>query len=1041
MKYVKCNLVVGLAQIVLLCATASSASERQEHPHTFHKLMVLADVARKDLGERGQTGTGQREPGKTFGQPQPPALIEKDALELIEGVRGGRHWADIATAPPKSPRDSLKSLKIEPGLEIQLVAAEPLVFDPVAIAFDRCGRLFVVEYGDYPSGPDQGGDPLSRVVYLEDTNHDGVADRRHVFADQLNFAHSLMPLDDGILVGAQTQILYLQDTDGDHAADIREVLFDGFTPAHPQMQVGNPRWGIDNWVYLNYGPGKITSKAAPSTPVNMPRKDIRFHPTTLQIEADSGMGQYGNTIDRWGNRFYTMNRNPIMTTLLPPALLNRNPFAVISTGHYDVGKSGGDTRVYPLVDMKSNYLSHAGTHTSACGVTAYQGDLLGPDYANSVFVCEPIGHLVTRSIIEPAGLILKAHRARQNAEFIASTDTWFRPSSLANGPDGALYLADMYRLWVEHPKFLPPEIAAKLDWRAGEDRGRIYRVVPTDAQYRPFCAPTDTTSTVQLLEDPNGWRQFLGQRLLVRRQTKDAIAEVRAVLRSSDMATGRLHALWTLDGLDALSTNDLVNALNDDNSHVRQDAVKLASARIEDERIFLKLGKKSIDPDARVRFQVALALGETDRDEAIPLLVALALRDGHDPWFARGLLTSAETRAGAILSGLIADGGFASRTDAAASNLVKRLSTIVGARGNLKELSEILDTLTADQPTGIWWRVAAISGLGDGLRRHRGELRRTSLLKLIDDPPEKLAKSISVLRNFLSQAQRTALDTSKPELARATSVELLAYRPFNETATAFEELLDTGQPADIQLAAVNALAANGSEAAAGIILNRWQHLGPMVRQPALSLLLRRNTTTQLMLEAMAAGQMHASALDIDQRVQLLKHPDVELKKLASAMFGGAVSANRLHVAQQYQQALTRKASADEGAKVFKKICAKCHRIDSIGHEAGPDISDVRNRSKLALLYDILDPNAKVEPRFTSYTVVTDDGRVFHGLIVSETSEAIVLRMAEGKEQTIGRSEIDEIRATNTSLMPEGVEKDISVQDMANLLEFLKAGAQ
>ncbi len=177
---------------------------------------------------------------------------------MIEANRGGRHWVDDETAPPKSPQETLKSLQVEPGVEVQLFAAEPLVVDPVAITFDQHGQMYAVEYGDYPIGPPEGGDPLSRIVMLEDTDHDGHADRRHVFADKLNFAHSAMAYDGGLLVGAQTEILFLKDTDGDHVADVREVLFDGFTPAHPQMQIGNPRWGLDNWVHLNYGPGKVT---------------------------------------------------------------------------------------------------------------------------------------------------------------------------------------------------------------------------------------------------------------------------------------------------------------------------------------------------------------------------------------------------------------------------------------------------------------------------------------------------------------------------------------------------------------------------------------------------------------------------------------------------------------------------------------------------------------------------------------------------------------------------------------------------------------
>ncbi len=270
----------------------------------------------------------------------------------------------------------------------------------------------------------------------------------------------------------------------------------------------------------------------------------------VEFEADSGLGQFGNTIDRWGNRFYCTNRNPIMTTLMSPAVAQRNPFHVIAKAYYDVGKSGGETRVYPLVEMKSNYLSHAGTHTSACGTTAYSGDLFGGDFSRQrvrLRTDRPLGDAVDRAARRA---LADRTTGRAKADFIASTDTWFRPASLATGPDGALYLADMYRLWVEHPKFLPPEIAEKLDWRAGEDRGRIYRIVPQGVTTRPYHPPNSTAQMVALLEDPNAWRQYLGQRLLIEGQHSEATTPVRKILQESDRATSRsCTRLWTLDGL------------------------------------------------------------------------------------------------------------------------------------------------------------------------------------------------------------------------------------------------------------------------------------------------------------------------------------------------------------------------------------------------------------------------------------------------------------------------------------------------------------
>jgi putative membrane-bound dehydrogenase-like protein len=1021
------------------------------HPEIIAQLSKVAEQARADLGDKGKPGPGQRLPGKITGNAQ-PQVAQKDALDVIEGVRGGRHWVDEKTAPPKSPEESLACLEIEPGLEIQLVASEPLVKDPVAIAFDQQGRMFVVEYGDYPIGPEDGGDPLSKVVYLEDTDGDGKADKRHVFADKLTFAHSLMPFREGLIVGAQTQILFLKDTDGDNVADVRKVLFDGFTPAHPQMQIGNPRWGMDNWIYLNYGPGKITSPDSKGEPVTMPRKDFRFNPLTMEFEADSGMGQFGNTIDRWGNRFYCTNRNPIMTTLLPPAILKRNPYAITAAASYDVGESGGDTRVYPLVEMKSNYLSHAGTHTSACGVTAYTGDLLGGTFQNSVFVCEPIGHLVTRSIIKPDGLRLTAERARPKADFIASTDTWFRPASLANGPDGALYLADMYRLWVEHPKFLPPEIAAKLDWRAGDDRGRIYRIVPKGAKPKPFTPPETFEDMVKLFESPNGWQQYLGQRLLMehyytanfQKELRTTQTSLRRLVQLHPNPTTRLHALWTADYLGGSGRGDILHCLKNPDAHVRHDAVKLAKPWYDHEDIFTRLSELASDENASVRFQVALAMGESKHPEATKILASLAMKDGEDSWFVSGLLTSTRERSGAILSEIVSKPEYVADGNVAKAQLVKSLANVVGVRGDVEELSQLLTLLSGDgssssKGAGNWWQAAAISGLGQGLPRYRGDLGRLSLPLLLDNPPAGLKDAAGGMQELLAQSQTAALDRNRPAAGRAAAVELLAYRPFAEAAPAFEELLETDQPIEVQMASIDALSTNGSESAATIVLNKWQELGPAIRGPALTLLLRRTTSTKLALDAMAAGTMRPAALSIDQRVRLLKHSDAKLREQATKLFGGAVSSNRQAVAKKYQPALSLEASAQTGATVFEKTCSKCHRINGKGHAVGPDLSDVRNRSKLALLYDILDPNSKVEPRFTAYTVATVDGKVFNGLIVSETDEAVVLRMAEGKEQTIGRGEIEVIRASKVSLMPEGVEKDVTPQSMADLLEFLKGG--
>ncbi|MBI1246328.1 c-type cytochrome [bacterium] len=939
-------------------------------------------------------------------------------LSAEDRTKGGRHWVDDPTPAPRSPEEELASFQIEPGYHVELVAAEPLVMDPVAIAFDIQGRMFVAEYSDYPIGPsDPNADPLSRIVMLEDTNGDGQMDKRTVFADKLTFCHSLIPYMGGVLACAQSELILLQDTNGDGVADDREVLFQGFQPAHAQMQIGCPRWGLDNRIYLNYGIGKITS-VGQTKPTSIPRTEFWFDPVTWKFGSASGTGQYGNTITRWGDRLFSTNRNPIMTVTMSAEDAARNRFAPITNVKYDVAPSGGDSKVFPLIAMKSNWLSHAGTHTSACGTTAYVGDQLGPKMIDSVFACEPIGHLVTRSIVKRDGTRLISTRAREDADFLAATDSWFRPASLANGPDGNLYLADMYRLWVEHPKFLPPEIAAKLDWRAGDDRGRIWRIVPDDKSKSPaYTPPKDIAETVAMLNSTNGWQRRTAQQFLVETQQKEAAPALTTLATGADLPLTRLHAFWTLEGLGKLQAATIEHALNDKHPEVRASAVRLAARHWDQSPELLPLAMKHVDDESTwVRFQLALALGNTNAPTKVVTLAKLVQSDGQDEAFADAIITASETCAVGILQD--SQAVLAERTA-----IARRLAKVVGARGEASDSKAVLQLALQQKPIAA--ELAILRGLAEGCGSSK---KFNTLIEQVDGAESSIAKGLT----------RTAENESQPPHIRSSAVWLLRFANLAGDEL-FVSLCNPRQPLVVQQEAIAALVAPLTKPRETQLSELWPDLEPAARDAAISLLLKRSDGADFILSGIEQGRIPRSSLSLDQQAKLRAIASPELRKQVEQILGKPANTDRMAVIDKYAEVSHTIGSAPMGRGIFLKNCAKCHTPAEPGKESiGPDLADSQNRAREALLFDILNPSGKVEPKYLASQVLTTSGQAYSGIIVHESPQSILLQMADGKTQEIVRADIDTMQTSDRSLMPDGMEKEISHEQMANLIEFLKS---
>ena len=539
---------------------------------------------------------------------------------------------------PPTPEEELAAIRLaDPSLTIELVAAEPEVVSPVAFAWDEHGRLYVAEMRDYPAAATGG-----RIKRLEDRDGDGRYEHAVVFADGLPYPNGVLPWNGGVLVTAAPDLLFLKDSDGDGKADVRKVILTGFGEGNQQLRVNSPTWGLDNWVYLANGrSGGVVRRpddpAGKSCPI--PRNDLRLRPATGEFEPVAGFSQFGLPRDDWGDRFPSWNTVPIRHVVLEDRPPTRSAIPGEARTVAEILDPADGGRIYSLSPTQRRFNAETVAFFNAtCGPTIDRGGLLA-GYRGHAFVCEPLSGVVHHRRLDPAGPTFVARRVEQGREFLASTHPWFRPVNLANGPDGALYLADFCRAWVEHPAFVPEAQRNSVDFREGHDRGRIWRIAP-GANRGPgaACRPgsSDVPGLVAMLSHPNGWCRDTAQRLLFERQDPAAVAPLRALARTSPDPLARVHALWTLDGLNALDRETLRAGLRADDPHAREQAVRLAARDPSDHAP--ELSSLANDPDARVRLRVAVALGGLDTDAAREALAHLAARDGDSPWAASAIL-------------------------------------------------------------------------------------------------------------------------------------------------------------------------------------------------------------------------------------------------------------------------------------------------------------------------------------------------------------------------------------------------------------------
>ena len=925
-------------------------------------------------------------------------------------------------AQAKSPADQVKSFRVATGFRIELVAAEPDVADPVAIAFDARGRLWVAEMADYPVERTGG-----RVRLLEDRDRDGRFEASTLFAGGIPFPAGVLPFREGVLVCSAPDILFLSDTDGDGRMDRREVVITGFAEGNQQLRVNNLIRGVDGFLYGANGRsnGKIRRPQDPlEKALDISGRDFRLDPELLVPAAAAGPSQFGHAFDAAGRRFLSWNTVHIRQAVLSPLDLERNPLATRTATVAAISDHGDSARIYPTAPPPRTFNQEPVDHFNAsCGLTIESGGLFPDAFAGCAYVCEPLVGLVHRDrMTQGAGPLRTASRGETESEFLTSSDPWCHPVNLASGPDGALYVVDLYRELVEHPDYVPKDIRASIDFGNGRGHGRIWRIVPAQASLLTVedLETLEPDALARRVAHPNGVTRLQAARLILERRLLGAVPGLEGVAAEASPPAGRIAALWTLERLGALKPELLREATRTSASDVRHAAALILRDRAKQGTPahgasgLDEIARLAGDPDAEVRLVGILALG----DVRVPLsgltirpaLLEACRRDGGDSWLQAAILSSAAARAGNLFDDLLAE------PERVAPGFFAEIAELAGVESPERAggFAERIETLVRRTPS-----IAAIAGL-DGLLR--------GLSRAGKPLPDSAAPALDAVRRILSTS------SAAPDL-RAAAALVLSRDSWERARPALLPLLSAREEPAVARSAAKAIARFPSGAAGEALLQAWPAATPAMRETIADGLLARPEHREALAAAIEQGGVRATEIDVVRRSALLRLLEPARREALAKLMAPANSDRAAVVAQHATP--SGRGDAARGALVFDKQCSTCHRLGSVGHAIGPDITGFGKKSRSEILNALLDPNQSVVPGFGAYAITLRSGETLVGIIAGETGAAVTLRRPGGIEEAIPRTSIAGLTATGLSLMPENLETVISPEEIEHLLEFLK----
>ena len=952
---------------------------------------------------------------------------------------------ELPRIPASSPESALRSFTVADGFEIQPVASEPLVASPVAIEWDAEGRMYVCEMRGYSEDRDAG---LSRIRRLEDTDQDGVFDTSVIYADGLLWPTALFPYKGGLFVGDAPNLYYFRDEDQDGKAETKKIVLTGFGTSNVQGLMNSFRWGLDNRIHIacSSAAGKVGPPGSDQR-VEVRGRDLAFNPDTFEIEVTSGGGQHGMVFDDWGRKFVSSNSNHIQQVMYEDHYLKRNPYLKAPPARISIAADGPQAEVYRTSPVEPWRIVRtrlrvggvvpgpvegggraAGYFTGATGVTIYRGDAWLPEWKGLAVIGDVGSNLVHRKKIDSSSLPFIAHRIDEQSEFVNSSDIWFRPAQFANAPDGTLYIVDVCREVIEHPKSLPPMIKKHLDLTAGRDRGRIYRIAPDNYQYRPTpnLRIADTNQLVDLLDHPNAWHRETAARLLYEKKSPETIDQLDAKRKSNPAPLGQLHLLYALAGQQALSKHAISDGMQHHHPQVRRHALKLSEQLVSTPKMAQQFLALASDPSLEVRIQLAFSAATLPAALKIPLLEKVIASDPGDQWLETAVLSSLSEGSAELFARLVQNQSFRSKP---AGRFLAVLASQIAQQNRPSEINLAIKQASALPTSSASFTLPVLGSL----TAYRS--RKNHYLQLLSQQGD-LSKLDNLKDELVHAAGVTAQTTDLPVTDRVAATISMRFGRLESVSAPLASLISNRQPHLVSQAAIETLGTFSSPKIAEPLLLAWSNLSPKLRATATEVLFARNDRLSQLFDNVDSDKISLADIGTPRLQIAAKSRDAKIKSRAAKYLVKMSSGDRAKVLTEYLTALSLNADAARGRKLFNQHCSGCHKMKGVGHEIGPNLTSIRTRGAETILVNVIDPNREVNPQYLNYVLLTQNGRAMTGMIAAETASSVTLRRAESASDTVLRVDIEELKSTGLSIMPEGMEKSISVQDMADILSFL-----